>query len=122
MVNGKCITDILPEFKVEKIIERTKNGGAEIVGLLKTCSAYYAPAASVLEMIEAIFEIKNDPLPCSVFLKGEYGINGVYVGVPVKLGSNGLKKIIELELTKDEKQALTASAEAVRGLVLKIGF
>jgi malate dehydrogenase len=122
LVNGKCITDILPASRIEKIIDRTKNGGAEIVGFLKTGSAYYAPAASTVEMIENIFGIKNEPLPCSVFLSGEYGINGVYVGVHVKLCSKGLEEIIEFELTEKEKQALTASAEAVKALVQKLGI
>jgi len=122
MVDGKRITDILPESKIKMIIERTKNGGAEIVGLLKTGSAYYAPAASVVEMIEAIFGGKNSPLPCSVYLDGEYGVKGVYVGVPVRLSSNGVDKIIEIELTEDEKKAFIASAEAVSGLIKKVGI
>ncbi len=120
MAGGKRITDILSESKIKMIIERTKNGGAEIVGLLKTGSAYYAPAASVVEMIEAILGIKNDPLPCSVYLDGEYGVKGVYLGVPIRLSSRGVDKIIELELTEDENQAFIASAEAVRGLIKKI--
>jgi len=120
-VGRKRLTDIFPESKIEKIIERTKNGGAEIVGFLKTGSAYYAPAASVVEMIEAISEVKKAPLPCSVYLDGEYGIKGVYIGVPVKLCTKGVEKIIELELTEDERQALIASAEAVRELIKKIG-
>jgi malate dehydrogenase len=119
-VNGKNITDILPESKVIEIIERTKNGGAEIVGLLKTGSAYYAPAASTVEMIETILGIKNKPLPCSVYLNGEYRISGMYVGVPVKLGLKGLEQIIELELTEEEKKALNKSAEAVEKLIEKV--
>lgn len=122
MAGGKCITDILTKLKIEEIIERTKNGGAEIVKLLKTGSAYYAPAASVVEMIENILETKNDTLPCSVYLDGEYGIKGVYVGVPVKLSPKGLESIIVLELTEEERQALNASVEAVRKLIEKIGF
>ncbi len=122
MVGDKCITDILPESRIEKIMERTKNGGAEIVGLLKSGSAYYAPAASVVEMIETIFGIKDEALPCSVYLDGEYGISGVYAGVPVKLGAEGLEKIIELDLTDNEKQALHESAEAVRRLIVKFGI
>jgi malate dehydrogenase len=120
MIGDKCITDVLPEPKIQKIIERTKTGGAEIVGYLKTGSAYYAPAASTVEMIENIFEIKNETLPCSVYLKGEYGIEGVYVGVPVKLGPGGLEEIIELELDGPEHEALRKSAEAVRELMEKI--
>ncbi|NOZ85654.1 MAG: malate dehydrogenase [Deltaproteobacteria bacterium] len=122
MVGDKCITDILPEAAITRIMERTRNGGAEIVGLLKTGSAYYAPAASVVEMIETIFGIKDEPLPCSVYLQGEYGISGVYVGVPVRLGPKGLEEIIELELTDDERQALHESAEAVRRLTGKLGI
>ena len=120
MVGDKCITDILPETEIRQIIERTKNGGAEIVGLLKTGSAYYAPAASTVEMIESVFGIKDAPLPCSVYLDGEYGISGVYVGVLVKLGPDGLQEIIEFDLAEDEKQALDASAEAVRQLIKKL--
>lgn len=120
IVNGKRITDILPESKIDMIIERTKNSGAEIVGLLKTGSAYYAPAASVVEMIEAIIENKKEPLPCSVYLDGKYGVKEVYLGVPVRLSSRGVEEIIELELTEDEKQAFIASAEAVKELIKKI--
>jgi malate dehydrogenase len=120
-VEGKCISELIPESKLDGIIERTKNGGAEIVGYLKTGSAYYAPAASSVEMVENIFGLKNETLPCSVYLNGEYGIEGVYAGVPVKLGHSGLKEVVELELTEKEQQALNASAEAVRVLMEKIG-
>ncbi len=119
-VEGKCISDVLPDDKIGKIIERTKNGGAEIVGYLKTGSAYYAPAAAVVEMVEAVFGLKNDPLPCSVFLDGEYGVKGTYLGVPVRLSSKGVEEVIELELDENEKIALHASADAVRGLIEKI--
>lgn len=121
-VGGKLIADVLPESKIEQIVKRTQNGGAEIVGLLKTGSAYYAPAASTVEMIEAIMGLKNDPLPCSVYLNGEYGISGVYVGLPVKLGSSGLEEIIGIELSEDEKTLLVKSADAVKGLIEKIGI
>ncbi len=120
MVGDKCITESLPESKVQAIIERTKNGGAEIVALLKTGSAYYAPAASTVEMIETMFGRKDETLPCSVYLSGEYGINGVYVGVPVRLGPEGLEKIIELDLSEGEQQALKISADAVRELISKL--
>ncbi|MBI4686737.1 MAG: malate dehydrogenase [Nitrospirae bacterium] len=120
-VNGKCITGLLPDSKVAAIIDRTKNGGAEIVSLLKTGSAYYAPAASTVEMIENILGSKRDILPCSVYLNGEYGINGVYSGVPVRLSLNGLEEIVKIELTGEEKEALNRSAEAVRELMRKIG-
>ncbi len=119
-VEGKNITEVLPSSKIGKIIERTKNGGAEIVGLLKAGSAYYAPAASIVEMIETIFGFKNDMLLCSVYLNGEYGVKGVYSGVPVKLSSKGVENIIELELSEDEKRAFIKSTDAVRELVKKI--
>jgi malate dehydrogenase len=120
MVDGKRLTDILSESQIERIIERTKNGGTEIVSLLKTGSAYYAPAASVVEMIEAIFKDKDEILPCSVYLEGEYGLKDIYLGVPVRLCLEGVEKIIEIELTEDEKQAFIASAEAVRELIKKL--
>ncbi|MEK6528145.1 MAG: malate dehydrogenase, partial [Nitrospirota bacterium] len=120
MISGKNITAILPESKIEEIINRTRNGGAEIVGLLKTGSAYFAPAASIVEMIENILEIKKELLSCSVYLDGEYGLKGVYIGVPVRLCSTGVGEIIEFELKENEKQALSASAEAVRELIKKI--
>ncbi|MBI4825670.1 MAG: malate dehydrogenase [Nitrospirae bacterium] len=116
-VDGKDISDILPEEKIISIIERTKNGGAEIVGLLKTGSAYFAPAASVVEMIETMYGYKNELLPCSVYLDGEYGIKGVYLGVPVELSAEGIEKIVELPLTDEELKAMNVSAEAVRRLV-----
>jgi malate dehydrogenase len=119
-VGDKCITDVLPADKVEQIIDRTKNGGAEIVSHLKTGSAYYAPAASSVEMIENILGQKSEILPCSVYLNGEYGISGVYVGVPVKLGANGIEEIIVHDLTESEQQALKKSAEAVEDLMKKI--
>ncbi|KPJ98302.1 MAG: malate dehydrogenase [Nitrospira bacterium SG8_35_4] len=119
-VRGENIADVITESDMEQIIQRTKNGGAEIVGLLKSGSAYYAPAASTVEMIESILGIKTGTLPCSVYLTGQYGIDGVYTGVPVTLGPEGLKEIIEIDLTNDELTALRASAEAVRELVGKL--
>lgn len=121
-VRGKNISEIITENEMAQIIERTKNGGAEIVSLLKSGSAYYAPAASTVEMIETIFGIKTGTLPCSVYLNGQYGIDGVYTGVPVVLGHEGLKEIIEIDMTNDELTALRASAEAVRGLVRKLNI
>ncbi|MBI4842775.1 MAG: malate dehydrogenase [Nitrospirae bacterium] len=121
-VEGREIGKLLSEDKIRAIISRTKNGGAEIVGLLKTGSAYYAPSASVVEMIETMFGHKDELLPCSVYLDGEYGIKGVYLGVPVQLSGEGIEKIIELELADEEKGALNASAEAVRKLVATIGI
>ena len=119
-VRGENISDIISESEMKQVIERTKNGGAEIVGLLKSGSAYYAPAASTVEMIESIFGTKTGMLPCSVYLNGQYGIDGVYTGVPVTLGPEGLKEIIEIDLTNEELTALRASAEAVRELVRKL--
>ncbi|MEN6360395.1 MAG: malate dehydrogenase, partial [Smithella sp.] len=96
---------------------RTRNGGAEIVGLLKTGSAYYAPASAAVEMAESILKDKKKILPCAAYLEGEYGISGLFVGVPVKLGKKGIEQIIGLKLTSDEKKALDKSAAAVRELV-----
>jgi malate dehydrogenase len=121
-VKGKVITEALSGERVDAIIERTKFGGAEIVSLLKTGSAYFAPGASVVEMIEVIFGHKDKTLPCSVYLDGEYGIKGVYLGVPVKLSAEGIEEIVELELTDEEKRALDVSAESVRGLITGLGI
>jgi len=121
-IKGRPITEILDEGKIKEIVARTRNAGAEIVGLLKTGSAYYAPAASVVEMIENIFEIKDEVIPCSVFLRGEYGIDGVYTGWPVRLHAQGVKGIVELDLTEDEKNALVESSLAVKRLVEKISL
>jgi len=98
-------------------VQRTRDGGAEIVKYLKTGSAYYAPAASTTEMVESILKDKKKVLPCAVCLEGEYGINGLFVGVPVKLGANGIEKIYEIKLTTDENAALQKSAAAVKELV-----
>jgi malate dehydrogenase len=116
-VSGIPITELLPAERVQALSERTANGGAEIVSLLKTGSAYYAPGNSAVEMVDAVMLDKNRVLPCSVLLEGEYGIDGLYVGVPVKLGAGGIKQIFELHLRDDERQALQKSAGAVRGLV-----
>jgi len=116
-VAGIPITELIPADRLREIEERTANGGAEIVGLLKSGSAYYAPAASVVEMVEAILLDKKRILPSSVLLQGEYGIDGLYVGVPVKLGANGLEQVIEITLTDEERTALRNSANAVQGLV-----
>ncbi len=116
-VSGIPITELLPQDRIEALSERTANGGAEIVSLLKTGSAYYAPGNSTVEMVDGVMLDKNRVLPASVLLEGEYGINGLYVGVPIKLGAGGVKQIIELDLTEDERAALHRSAESVRGLV-----
>ncbi len=120
-VAGIPITELIPKEKLEAIIKRTRQGGAEIVNLLKTGSAYYAPSAAVVEMVEAILKDKKKILPCAVYLEGEYGINGLFVGVPVKLGAKGVERIIEIQLTPDEKTALDKSAASVRELVKVIG-
>jgi malate dehydrogenase len=116
-VAGIPITELIAPDRLKEIEQRTADGGAEIVGLLKTGSAYYAPAASVAEMVEAVVQDKKRILPCSVLLKGEYGIDGLYVGVPVKLGADGLEQVIEITLTDDERAALRGSADGVQGLV-----
>jgi malate dehydrogenase len=106
---------------LEKLVQRTRDGGAEIVKYLKTGSAYYAPSAAVTEMVEAILKDKKKILPCAAYLDGEYGIKGLYVGVPVKLGSKGIEQIIEIKLTPQEKSELDRSAAAVKELVGVIG-
>jgi malate dehydrogenase len=113
-VAGIPITELLPADRVSAIEQRAANGGAEIVALLKTGSAYYAPGVSVVEMVDAIILDKRRVLPCSVLLRGEYGIDNLFVGVPIKLGAKGLEQIIELTLTDDERAALHKSAGAVR--------
>ena len=116
-VAGVPITDLLTAERVSAIEERTAKGGAEIVGLLKTGSAYYAPGMSTVEMVDAIMLDKKRVLPCSVLLKGEYGVNDLYVGVPIKLGAGGVEQIIQLNLTSDESAALKKSSGAVKELV-----
>lgn len=116
-VAGIPITELLSAERIRALEERTANGGAEIVGLLKTGSAYYAPGASVVEMVDAILQDQKRILPSSVLLEGEYGINGLFVGVPVKLGANGVEHIIEISLTDPERTALRRSADAVSELV-----
>jgi malate dehydrogenase len=116
-VAGVPITELLPADRVTAIEERTAKGGAEIVGLLKTGSAYYAPGMSTVEMVDAIMLDKKRVLPCSVLLQGEYGINDLFVGVPIKLGAAGLEQIIELNLTDTESAALHKSSGAVKELV-----
>lgn len=118
---GIPITELLPKEVVEQICKRTANGGAEIVSLLKTGSAYYAPSAAAVEMVEAILKDKKKILPCAAYLEGEYGINGLYVGVPVKLGSGGVEDIIQINLTAEERAALQKSAGAVQELVDILG-
>jgi len=116
-VGGIPITELLPKETVNKIVDRTVKGGGEIVALLKTGSAFYAPAAATAQMIEAILLDKKRIIPCATYLNGEYGIKGAVVGVPVKVGKNGIEQIIELKLTAEESAALKKSAEAVQELV-----
>ncbi|MCC6792934.1 MAG: malate dehydrogenase [Thermomicrobiales bacterium] len=116
-VNGIPIPELMPADRVTAIEQRTASGGAEIVGLLKTGSAYYAPGMSVVEMVDSIVLDKKRVVPCSVLLKGEYGIADLFVGVPVKLGSTGVEQIVELALTESESAALKKSAGAVQDLV-----
>ena len=119
-VCGIPITQLMNKERIEKLIKRTKEAGAEIVSLLKTGSAYYAPAAATVEMVEAILKDKKKILPCSVLLKGEYGIQDVFLGVPVKLGQKGAEDIIEIDLNREEIEALHNSAEHVKRLVEKM--
>ena len=116
-VAGVPITELISPERIEAMVTRTRNGGAEIVGLLKTGSAYYAPASAAVEMAESILKDKKKILPCAAYLTGEYGISGLFVGVPVKLGKNGIEQIVSLKLTADEKKALAKSAAAVQELV-----
>jgi malate dehydrogenase len=120
-VAGIPVGDLMPREQLDAIIKRTRNGGAEIVNLLKTGSAFYAPSSAVVEMIDAIFEDRKKILPCTVYLEGEYGIHGVFVGVPVKLGVHGIEQIVEIKLTPEEHAALQKSAAAVKELVEIIG-
>jgi len=120
-VAGIPVTELLPKDKLDAIIKRTAGGGAEIVSLLKTGSAYYAPSAAAVEMVEAIFYDRKKILPCAAYLEGEYGISGLFVGVPVKLGARGIEQIIEIKLTAEEQAALRKSADAVKELVGVIG-
>jgi len=116
-VAGIPITELLSRERIDAMVERTRNGGAEIVGLLKTGSAYYAPSSAAVEMAEAILKDKKKILPCAACLNGEYGIHDLFIGVPVKLGEKGVEEIIEITLTDAEKEALDRSADAVRKLV-----
>jgi malate dehydrogenase len=113
-VAGIPIPELMKKERIDKLVERTRNGGAEIVALLKTGSAYYAPSASALEMVEAILLDKKKILPCSVLLNGEYGVNNVFAGVPVKLGARGIEQVVEVRLNAEEKAAFMKSVEAVK--------
>ena len=119
-VGGVPMTELMSAERVEALVERTRNGGAEVVALLKTGSAYYAPAASVVEMIEAILRDRRRVLPCAAYLGGEYGVSDLYMGVPIVLGNGGVEKIIEISLTDDERAAFDRSADSVRELLAKL--
>jgi malate dehydrogenase len=120
-VAGIPLPELISKEKLEAIVARTRKGGAEIVNLLKTGSAYYAPSAAAVEMVEAILKDKKKILPCAVYLEGEYGIKGLFVGVPVKLGANGVEQIIEVKLSPEDKAALDKSAASVRELTTVLG-
>jgi malate dehydrogenase len=120
-VAGIPITELIAPDRLEALVQRTRDGGAEIVKYLKTGSAYYAPSAAVTEMVEAILKDKKKILPCAAYLQGEYGINGLYVGVPCKLGAKGLEQIVEIKLTAEEQAALQRSADSVKELCSVIG-
>ncbi len=120
-IAGVPVTQLMPQEQLDKIIDRTRKGGAEIVNLLKTGSAFYAPSAAVVQMIDAIFNDRKKILPCAAYLEGEYGINGLFVGVPVKLGANGIEEIVQIKLTPQEQSELEKSAAAVKELVEIIG-
>ena len=119
-VAGIPITDLLSADRIQALVDRTANGGAEIVALLKTGSAFYAPAAAAFEMVDAILRDRRRVLPCATYLQGEYGVSGLFVGVPVVLGKGGLRRVIEIKLTADEQTAFEKSAAAVRELVDKL--
>lgn len=120
-VAGIPITELMPKDRLEQLVQRTRDGGAEIVKYLKTGSAYYAPSAAATEMVEAILKDKKKILPCAAYLEGEYGVNGYFVGVPCKLGARGLEQIIEIKLTDEENAGLQKSANAVKELCAVIG-
>jgi malate dehydrogenase len=116
-VCGVPLDELLSQEKIDALVERTRKGGTEVVSLLKSGGAYYAPASAVVEMAESILKDKKKILPCAAYLEGEYGIDGLFVGVPVKLGATGIEEIIQVSLTDEETAALNESAAAVRGLV-----
>ena len=120
-VAGIPITQLMPKDQLDKIINRTRQGGGEIVAFLKTGSAFYAPSAAVAQMVDAILNDRKRILPCAAYLEGEYGIRGLFVGVPVKLGARGIEEIVQIKLTPDEQAALEKSAAAVKELVEIIG-
>ena len=120
-VSGIPVSQLLEKSKLDAIVDRARNGGAEIVGLLKTGSAYYAPSAAAVQMVEAIAHDRKRILPCAVWLQGEYGLKDVFCGVPAKLGRKGLEQVVDIRLTAEESKALHASAEAVRSTMVALG-
>jgi len=119
-VSGIPIPELLEKDDIDKLVERTRKGGAEIVSYLKTGSAFWAPAAAVAEMVECVIRDKMRILPCSAYMRGEYGIEGIFVGVPIKLGKNGVEEIVELSLTNEENKALVNSASKVKSIIEKL--
>ena len=119
-VSGIPITELLSKEKIDAIVQRTRDGGIEVVNLLKSGSAYYAPASSIVQMVQAILLDEHKILPCAIYLNGEYGYRDLFIGVPARLGAQGLEKVIEIKLTTEEKSALDRSAESVRELVSKL--
>ncbi|MBP8136775.1 MAG: malate dehydrogenase, partial [Candidatus Eisenbacteria bacterium] len=120
-VGGISVSDLVPADRLASIIDRTRNGGAEIVKLLKTGSAYYAPAMSAVEMVEAILTDQKRMVPCSVLLEGEYGLNNLFIGVPVLLGGKGVEKIVQLKLDAADQAALEKSAKDVSDMIAELG-
>jgi len=120
-VAGIPVTELIAPERLAELVQRTRDGGAEIVKYLKTGSAYYAPSAAVTEMVEAILKDKKKILPCAAYLEGEYGISGLFIGVPCKLGAGGIEQIIEIKLTAEEQAALEKSADSVKELCTVIG-
>ena len=121
-ISGIPISHFIPQDRLDAIIERTRKGGGEIVKYLKTGSAYYAPSLAVTEMVESIVKDKKKILPCAAYLEGEYGINGIYFGVPIKLGAGGVEEVIEIDLTEEEKKAIKESEAAVRNVIDLLKF
>ena len=121
-VAGVPIADLIPAERIEQIVQRTRDGGAEIVKLLGTGSAYFGPSVSVLQMIDSILLDKKMIMPCTVYLQGEYGFNNLFIGVPVKLGAKGMEQVIEIELAKHERALLQKSADAVREIITVMGI
>jgi malate dehydrogenase len=119
-VAGIPITHLLPKDTIDRLVQRTRDGGGEIVNLLKTGSAFYAPGSSVVQMVEAIVKDKKRVLPCAAYLEGEYGLQDIYFGVPVKLGAGGVEQVIEIELAAEERSAFVASAKEVQETIKQL--